>query len=109
MKEDSFKLIATEKKAGRELEDGSEYKYEAGGTLQFEMTVSELDSDDIAAIKTADEIVVTFSDITKTLTIDSASAAFSNVTVDIDGLSTKITFWESVAIGTDLGDLIVIA
>jgi len=109
VKDDSFKLVGAEKKVSRELEDGSEIKYDAGVTLQLECTFHELDPTDLGDLKDVDEVVITFSDITKTLTIDSADAIFHNCETAIDGLSTKVVFWVSAAIGTTLGDLFTVA
>jgi len=111
VKDDVFKLSGAEKKGGREVEDGGELKWDAGGTLQLEITFSELDPTDLADVKDANKVTVDFTNLTKTLTIDGTDAAVFeyDVEVGIDGLSTKVIFWVSYGVGSNLDDMFEIA
>lgn len=111
--DDKFKINTTENKVEKKIDDGSAYKYDAGGSVVFEHETVELSLTDIAAIRDTNKVTLLFGSMAtpKTVTIDLAGAdvADYNIEIAIEGLGVKISTWISFRAGKYFEDILAIA
>jgi len=95
LKPETLTLSVEQKKGNVVFEDGTEEDWSEGLKVVGEMTVSELNTTDIIAIETADNMTVAFANTGKTVTVPATIRVF----VDVENGKTKIVFYKTLAIG----------
>ena len=85
----------------KKVADGSKTYWQEGRELIFEVSFKELDTTDLTDIETADEATISFTEPSRTITVD----GIDFVVTKIDGLMTKIICKKTVSYGKEWSDI----